>query len=163
MGDLVMTTTKKDGGSFIKCPMLTATNYTVWAIRMKMLLRVHKVWEVVESESTEGDKNDLATALLFQSIPENLILEVGTLETAKKVWDAIKTRHVGADRVREARLQTLMTEFERLKMKETDKIDDFVGKLTEISSKSAALGESRNEAKLVKNSFKGYHARSISI
>ncbi|XP_013694775.2 uncharacterized protein LOC106398815 [Brassica napus] len=150
MGDLVMTTTKKDGGSSIKCPMLTATNYTVWAIRMKMLLRVHKVWEAVESESTEGDKNDLVTALLFQSIPETLILQVGALETAKKVWDAIKTRHVGADRVREARLQTLMTEFERLKMKETDKIDDFVGKLTEISSKSAALGESMNEAKLVK-------------
>ena len=122
---------------------------------MKMLLRVHKVWEVVESDSTEGDKNDLATALLFQSIPETMILQVGALDTAKKVWDAIKTRHVGADRVREARLQTLMTEFERLKMKETDKIDDFVGKLTEISSKSAALGESMNEAKLVKKFLQG--------
>ena len=120
-----------------------------------MLLRVHKVWEVVESDSTEGDKNDLATALLFQSIPETMILQVGALDTAKKVWDAIKTRHVGADRVREARLQTLMTEFERLKMKETDKIDDFVGKLTEISSKSAALGESMNEAKLVKKFLQG--------
>lgn len=122
---------------------------------MKMLLRVHKVWEVVESDSTEGDKNDLATALLFQSIPETMILQVGALDTAKKVWDAIKTRHVGADRVREARLQTLMTEFERLKMKETDKIDDFMGKLTEISSKSAALGESMNEAKLVKKFLQG--------
>ena len=156
MGDLVTTTVKKEGGSSsIKCPMLNTTNYTVWSIRMKMLLRVHKVWEVVDQESTNDEKNDMASALLFQSIPESMILQVGGLDSAKKIWEAIKTRHVGADRVREARLQTLMTEFERLKMKENDKIDDFVGKLSEISSKSAALGENMEEAKLVKKFLQG--------
>ena len=35
-------------------------------------------------------------------------------------------------------------------MKDTDTIDDFVGKLSELSSKSAALGESMDESKLVK-------------
>ena len=118
---------------------------------MKTLPRVHKVLEVVEKESTDGEKNDMVSALMFQSIPKSMILQVGEFDTAKKVWDAIKTRYVGADRVREARLQTLMTEFERLKMKETDKNDDFLGKSSEISSKSAALGESMEEAKLVKN------------
>ena len=92
----------------------------------------------------------MATALIFQSIPEALVLQVGELETAKKVWNAIKARHLGADRVREARLQTLKAEFDRLKMKETDSIDDFVGKLSEITSKSASLGENIEESKLVK-------------
>lgn len=32
---------------------------------------------------------------------------------------AIKVRHLGADRVREARLQTLMTEFEHMRMKDS--------------------------------------------
>ncbi|CDY56102.1 BnaC02g44350D [Brassica napus] len=72
------------------------------------------------------------------------------LNSAKKVWEAIKTRHVGAERVKEARLQTLMSEFERLKMKDTEKIDDFSGKISEIASKSAALGVSIEEPKLVK-------------
>ena len=31
-------------------------------------------------------------------------------------------------------------------MKDTDKIDDFIGKLSEISSKSAALGETMDES-----------------
>lgn len=66
------------------------------------------------------------------------------------MWDAIKARHVGANRVREARLQTLMTEFDRMKIIGTDKIDDFVGKISEIASKAAALGESIEESKLVK-------------
>lgn len=87
---MVVTTKKEGGSSSIKCPMLTTTNYTVWAIRMKMLLRVHKVWEVIETESTEGDKNDMVTTLLFQSISETMILQVGELDTAKKVWDAIR-------------------------------------------------------------------------
>ena len=103
----------------------------------------------METESDASDKNDMATALLFQSILEALILQVGELETAKKVWDAIKARHVGADRVREARLQTLMAEFDRLKMKDNESIDDFTGKLSEISTKSAELGENMEESKLV--------------
>ena len=60
----------------------------------------------------------MAIVFLFQSIPEALILQVGDIDTAKGVWEAIKTRHVGAERVKEARLQTLMAEFDRLKMKD---------------------------------------------
>lgn len=91
----------------------------------------------------------MAIALIFQSIPESLILQVGELTTANKVWVAIKSRHLGADRVREARLQTLTAEFDRLKMKETETIDDFVSKLSEISSKSASLGENIDQTKMV--------------
>lgn len=43
-----------------------------------------------------------------------------------------------------------MTEFDRTKMKDTESIDFFSGRLTEISSKSTALGESIEESKLVK-------------
>lgn len=89
-------------------------------------------------------------ALLFQAIPETLVLQIGELDTAKKVWDAIKTRHVGAERVKEARLHTLMSEFDPLTMKDTKKIDDFVNNLFEISSKSVALGKEIEESKLVK-------------
>ncbi|XP_013601885.1 PREDICTED: uncharacterized protein LOC106309405 [Brassica oleracea var. oleracea] len=154
MGDIVVAKPKDGGSSSIKCPTLTATNYTVWAMRMKILLKVHKVWEVVETEGTDDEKNNMAVALIFQSIPEALILQVGDLNNAKKVWEAIRTRHVGAERVREARLQTLMADFDRLKMKETETIDDFVGKLSELSSKSMALGEDIEETKLVKKFLK---------
>ena len=50
--------------------MLTTSNYMVWAMRMKVLMRVHKAWKTIEPETNEEEKNDLATALLFQSIPE---------------------------------------------------------------------------------------------
>ena len=155
MGDITTvsgsTVKAREGGtSSINCPMLSATNYTVWAIRMKTLLKVHKAWDVIEQETEEIEKNDMAIALIFQSIPEALVLQVGDIDNAKKVWEAIKARHIGADRVKEARLQTLMAEFDRLKMKDNDTIDNFVGKLSEIASKSSALGEIIEETKLVK-------------
>lgn len=68
-----LTTTGKEGGtSSIKCPILNSTNYTVWSMRMKILLKVHKVWEIVETEVENDDKNDMEMALLLQSIPETL-------------------------------------------------------------------------------------------
>lgn len=47
-----------------------------------------------------------------------------------------------------------MAEFDRLKMKDGDMIDTFVGKLSEISSKSTALGEVLEEYKIVKKFLK---------
>lgn len=117
---------------------------------MKVALKVNKAWETIEPGQGDADKNDLARALLFQSIPESLIIQVGNLETSKELWEAVKARHVGADRVREARLQTLMDEFSRMKMRDTDTIDDFSGKLAKILSESSALGEDIEEFKLVK-------------
>ena len=140
--------------SSIRFPMLNSTNYTVWAMRMNIALKVNKLWEAIDPGNKAEDKNNMAIALLFQSIPEALTLQIGDHDTAKAMWEAIKARHVGAERVREARLQTLMAEFDRLKMKHEDTIDAFVGKLSEISSKTASLGETIEESKLVKKFLK---------
>ncbi|XP_076897616.1 uncharacterized protein LOC143550955 [Bidens hawaiensis] len=139
---------KENGPSSVQCPMLTTTNYTVWAMRMKVVLRVHKVWDIINSGIPDEDKNNMAMALLFQSIPESLIMQIGDQETAKAMWDSIKTRHLGAKRVREACLQTLSMEFDNIKINESDSIDNFAGKLSSIASKSAALGEVIDEARL---------------
>ncbi|XP_013632817.1 PREDICTED: uncharacterized protein LOC106338363 [Brassica oleracea var. oleracea] len=125
MGDELATMKTKVGErSYIKCPMLNSTNYTVWAIRMKNMLKFHMVWSIIVTATEEDDKKDMAISLLFQAIPEALVLQVGELDTSKKVWDAIK--------VKEARLQTLMAEFDRLKMKDTEKIDDFAASLEQV-------------------------------
>ena len=69
---------------------------------MKVLLRVHKVWESIEPGTDDEEKKYIATALLFQSIPENLILQVGEVNSPKEIWEAVKSRNLGAERVKEA-------------------------------------------------------------
>ena len=156
MSEIVAVNKPKEGGgsTSIQCPMLNNSNYTVWCMRMEAALRVHKVWETIDPGTEDEEKNDLARALLFQSIPESMTLQVGKLRTSKQVWDKIQSKNLGAERVKEAKLQTLMAEFDRLKMKDTETIDEFAGKLSEIQTKSASLGEDIEEPKIVKKFLK---------
>nr|GFB40216.1 putative zinc finger, CCHC-type [Tanacetum cinerariifolium] len=68
----------------------------------------------------------------------------------KKVWDGLKTRFLGVDRVRSDRLATLKREVESLRMKDGETIDDFVTKLTGLASKARSLGHELEELDLVK-------------
>ncbi|KAJ0826322.1 hypothetical protein HanRHA438_Chr17g0813011 [Helianthus annuus] len=90
-------------GSF-QCPMLTSTNYTIWSIRMEVIFGIHGVWDVIDPGSDDAKKNNVAKALLFQSIPEEQILQIENLKSAKEMWEAIQSRNLGAERVKEARL-----------------------------------------------------------
>lgn len=76
---------KEIGPSSIKCTMLNSSNYTVWSIRMKITLTVNKVWETIDPGTKDEEKNNMEISLLFQSIPEALILQVGELDTSKVV------------------------------------------------------------------------------
>lgn len=49
----------------VVCLMLSTTNYSLWTMRKKVLLRIHKVWEAIEPGSTDEEMNDIAIALLF--------------------------------------------------------------------------------------------------
>ncbi|MFS7938146.1 hypothetical protein Hanom_Chr05g00436001 [Helianthus anomalus] len=109
----------------LPCPMLTDTNYTVWAMKMKVIFKVYKVWDVIDPGTTiDTHKDSIAIALLFQGLPKELVLQIGNNDSAKEMREAVKSRNQGADRVKEARLQTLMSEFEGLKMKEPSTIVD---------------------------------------
>ncbi|XP_023765202.1 uncharacterized protein LOC111913729 [Lactuca sativa] len=141
--------------TIVACPMLNLTNYTVWLMRMKVVLKIHKAWTVIDPGTEKNEEKDyLAMGLLYQAIPESLIMQIGDVDSSKVLWELIKARYVGADRVKEARLQTLNAEFDRLKMMESETIDAYAGKLSGIASKSSALGEVIDESKLVKKFLK---------
>ncbi|XP_076944547.1 uncharacterized protein LOC143615267 [Bidens hawaiensis] len=70
-----------------------------------------------------------------------------------KIWESLKTRYLGADRVQKARLHTLRREFDSMKMKEGESIDKFTGKLSGMVSKFSSLGETLEEGVLVRKLF----------
>ncbi|XP_042471471.1 uncharacterized protein LOC122053484 [Zingiber officinale] len=59
-------------------------------------------------------------------------------------------RYLGSDRVKKTWLQTLKSEFDALRMKETETIDEFAGKLSVMSSKFSTLGVTLEDCSLVK-------------
>ncbi|GJR04164.1 zinc finger, CCHC-type containing protein [Tanacetum coccineum] len=60
------------------------------------------------------ETNYTTWALMMETI---LKAYVAQYTTAKEVWNSIKVKHLGADLVQKARLQTLRSELETLKMK----------------------------------------------
>ncbi|GJU79786.1 zinc finger, CCHC-type containing protein, partial [Tanacetum coccineum] len=136
-----------------QCPILKPSNYSLWAIRMQIILEANGLWEMIEpNEKTQADnkKDKTAIAFLYQALPEEQLLQITKHKTAKAIWDALKTRHIGEERVQQARLQTLKSEFELLHMKEDETIDTFIEKLTTILNKAASLGHTMEDETLVR-------------
>ncbi|GJY82944.1 zinc finger, CCHC-type containing protein [Tanacetum coccineum] len=136
-----------------QCPMLKPSNYSLWAIRMQIILEANGLWEMIEpSETTKSDnkKDKTAIAFLYQSLPEEQLLQITKHKTAKAIWNALKTRHLGEERVQQARLQTLKSDFEMLQMMEDETIDAFTTKLTTLVNKAASLGHTMEDETLVR-------------
>ena len=56
---------KATGPNSIKFLMLTPSNYTVWALTMKIALKVSEVWETIDPGTKDEKKNNVAIAFLF--------------------------------------------------------------------------------------------------
>ncbi|CAD6225129.1 unnamed protein product [Miscanthus lutarioriparius] len=83
--------------------------------------------------------------------------------TAKAAWDALKTRHIGVDRVRKARAQTLRQEFNGLTFKEGETVDDFAYRITKITDQLAILGDAYEEEKIIRSLPRGVGGRLKAI
>ncbi|XP_047331253.1 uncharacterized protein LOC124934791 [Impatiens glandulifera] len=104
-------------------------NYISWVIRVHVMMEDEGVWETVEL--VEGTKIDVrlnkkARSHLLQELLEDLLMQVANKKTAKEVWDCLKTRFVGADHVKNARLHTLKSEFDRMHMNDNESLDQYL-------------------------------------
>lgn len=79
-----------------------------------------------------------------------MLLQVAKNKTTKEVWGNLKMRYVGTNRVKQARLHTLKSEFEAMRMKESESIDDFASKFSGMASRYISLGTTMADSTRVK-------------
>ncbi|KAD5960768.1 hypothetical protein E3N88_12240 [Mikania micrantha] len=121
----------KESHMSLECSMLNTTNYNNWTLRLKEIFRVHGMLQAIEPRpvsTLKQKKDNMAIALLLQSIPEELVVQVSHLDTAKKIWDALKTQFI----------------------KDQESINDYAAKTSCIVSKAASLGGACEDKKLVR-------------
>ncbi|KAL4589603.1 hypothetical protein LXL04_002511 [Taraxacum kok-saghyz] len=158
----------KEGVSLsYQIPVLTPINYSMWALKVRSIMDAYGLWETVEPRNL-GEEPDLkkkkqALAFLFQAIPEEMVLKMSDYTDPKRVWEGLKTRYLGVDRVRTARLATLKRELESLRMKEGEAVDDFAAKLSGLASKARSLGHELEEVDLVKRLLDSMPKSSLQI
>jgi xanthine/CO dehydrogenase XdhC/CoxF family maturation factor len=67
--------------------MLTCTNYGECV----------RLWHAVEIGTTNEVEDQLAMEAILQPVPPEYVQTLGSKETAKQVWDSLKTMCVGSD------------------------------------------------------------------
>ncbi|CAN6353491.1 unnamed protein product [Urochloa humidicola] len=163
LGNLMATTGR------LPFPMLTRTNYAAWAMRMKFLLRANGAWGAVDrakkptTEAVDEVQDQLALSLISQSVDDDTLLRVSEKETAYDVWEALRSMHVGVERVREARVQSLRADLDNLKMSNTESVDDFAGKFMTLVGHIRELGDAVEEKYVVKKLLRSVSTKFINV
>jgi hypothetical protein len=101
---------------------------------MENLLRSKEDWHLIEVGVTTAPENATAEQLqaaassklldlkvknyLFQAIDRTIMETIMNRETAKDIWDAMKQKNLGSNKVKRAQLQACRRDFEVLSMEE---------------------------------------------
>nr|GEZ73945.1 zinc finger, CCHC-type [Tanacetum cinerariifolium] len=82
---------REQGNISLQCPKLTETNYTTWALLMETILKAHGQWKTIDTEDTVDEKKaHTSKAMIFQTLPEDVLMQAAQCSTTKEVWDSIK-------------------------------------------------------------------------
>ncbi|CAL4903867.1 unnamed protein product [Urochloa decumbens] len=170
---LMMLYSALEGGSMankniapLQYPMLSKSNYPAWAIKMEAYMRAQGVWDAIEAKDPKqvpARKSQMALAAIYQAIPEGTLFLLSGKKTAKSAWEALKTMHIGAKRLRDAKMQTLRLEFEGLRMKEAESVDEFAVRLTTVVNKIQTLGEDIEESYVVRKFLRAVPSKFLQI
>ena len=95
---------------FERIAALDGTNYRSWAFSLKMLLKAHELWEVIEDEEDELDeagkakkmdnpkwrkKDQLALSNIALALRPSEQEHIYSYTTAKAAWDCLKELYEG--------------------------------------------------------------------
>ena len=105
----------------------------------------------------------MALAAIYQAVSEDVLLMLAKKGLAKAAWETLQTMHVGVECVKEAKVQTLRSEFEAIPMKDGESIEDFAMKLTTIVSVIHSLGDVMEEISIVKKFLRAAPPRFMQI
>jgi hypothetical protein len=111
-----------DGSSYAA---LTKTNYSDWALLMKVKLKARALWSVIENDNVDQHEEMMALDALCSAVPPEMASTIAKKEMAKEAWDAIATMRVDDDRVKKATTQQLRQKFDLTTFDDSETIEDY--------------------------------------
>jgi len=103
----------------------------------------------VYRDDTDYRDDRLALEAILRAVPPEMLATLAMKETAKEAWDSIKTIRLGVDRVRKATAQSLRREFDDIRFKDGETVDEFALRLTGMMNNLALLGDDLKEERAV--------------
>ncbi|XP_042415307.1 uncharacterized protein LOC122004492 [Zingiber officinale] len=153
--------------STISPPVFDEDNYQIWAVRMETYLDALDLWEALDVDyeipvlpanptmaqikvhKEKKTKKSKAKACLFAAVSATIFSRIMSLQTAKEIWDYLKSKYEGDERIRGMQVLNLIRDFEMQKMKKTETIKEYVDRLLAIANRVRLLGSSLTDSRIV--------------
>ena len=87
--------------------------------------------------------------MLFRAVDESGFEKIAGSTTSKQAWDTLEKVFKGADRVKQVQLQTLRGELERIQMKDTKTVSDYITRVQKVVNQLTRNGETVTDARVV--------------
>ncbi|XP_078438588.1 uncharacterized protein LOC144709056 [Wolffia australiana] len=144
-------------------PMLTKTNYSEWALLMRVKLKARQLWSAIEEGGAEPYEEMQVVDVLCSAVPSEMWPVIAEKETAKEAWEAIATMRIGDDRVRKMSAQNLRRQFDLATFKEGESVEDYALRLNSMASTLTTLGDKIEETQVVEKIIRSVPQRFRQI
>jgi hypothetical protein len=95
-------------------PILTRRDYGEWAVLMKVKLHTQKLWRAIEISTEDEEEGCAAMEAILSAVLFAYVKLLGSKDSMKLAWDALKAMHVGSDHTKNVKPQQLRREYEVL-------------------------------------------------
>ena len=148
-------------------PVFDEENYQAWAMKMQVYMEGCDYWEAVEDDyevaalpdnptlnqirhhKEMSNRKSKAKACLYATISSSIFSKIMACDSAKKIWDFLKAKYQGNEKIKSMKGLNLVREFKGLKMKEFETIKEYSTKLVDIANKVIMLSTYLSDNRLV--------------
>jgi hypothetical protein len=121
-------------------PTLTKTNYSDWALLMKVKLRARMLWDVIEHRGADIHEEMMALDALCSVVPPEMLSSIADKLTTKEAWKTIADLRVGDDRMKKTVAMLLQRKFDLATFNDGWSIEDFTLRLNGMAAELSTLG-----------------------
>ena len=148
-------------------PIFYGENYDFWCVKMKTLFISLDLWDLIEngvvepastSTLTEQEQRNIkekkqrnanAFSKIQQGVSNNVFPRIIGATKAKEAWEILQEEFKGSVKVRASKLQDLRKDFENVRMKENETMQEFSDRYTELVNQMKIYGEEVENKKLI--------------
>ncbi|MQM16239.1 hypothetical protein Taro_049193 [Colocasia esculenta] len=156
-----------EGQSVNRPPLFDGEDYTYWKTRMEYFLRGFdfQIWFIMEEGDlvvlnnrqnwTEDDKKKIslnckARSKLCCALSKKEFNRVSSCKSAMEMWEKLRITYEGTDKVKETRMDILVTQYERFLMQPGESITLMYRRFTDITNGLAGLGKNYDMGDMVR-------------
>ncbi|MQL68284.1 hypothetical protein Taro_000590 [Colocasia esculenta] len=165
-----------EGQSVHRPPLFDGEDCNYWKTRMEFFLQGYdyQLWTIIEEgylivlnpreEWIDNDrksltKNSKAKNLICYALTRSEFNRISACKSAKEIWDKLKLTYEGTDKVKETRIDILVTQYEKFQMLTGETITQMYSRFTDITNGLTGLGKMYNIGDMVRKILRSLPSR----